>query len=310
MSGRADGANVLILGGSGFLSGTVAARAIGQGHRVWTLTRGQRPLPAGVTGLVADRHDAAAFTRAVAGAGTAWDLVIDCIAFGPDDIRQDIAVFRSLARHLVFVSTDFVYDPAGRRFPQGEESDRYLTNGYGGGKRAGELALLDGDLGHRLGAPAWTIVRPGHIYGPGSRLGCLPLHSRDPQLLDRLRAGEPLRLVGGGHFLQQPVLARDLADLLLSFHGNPRTYGQVFCVAGPEIVESREYYRIVADLLDVGLTIEEVPVGDHLAAHPEATPFLCHRIYDLAKLRASGAAVPRTPLVTGLGEQIASLLDA
>jgi hypothetical protein len=45
-----------------------------------------------------------------------------------------------------------------------------------------------------------------------------------------------------------------------------------------------------------------------LSLHPEAVPFLCHRIYDMRKLAAAGIAPPRTPLLVGLHEQVASLL--
>ncbi len=295
---------ILIVGGSGFLSGTIARVARTQGHQVWAITRGVRPLSDGVIGLVADRHDSAAFTRALVHAHQEWDLVVDCIAFEPADARQDLAVFPSMARHLVLVSTDFVYDPAHRRFPQDEETRHYLAGGYGGNKRRCELELIEGNSGQMQ----WSVVRPGHIYGPGSQLGCLPLHARDPQLIARLRVGESLRLAGGGHFLQQPILARDLAKLILSFAGNAGTYGQIFCTAGPEAIESREYYGIIARILNVELRIEEVPVAEHLAANPGDAPFLCHRIYDLAKLRATGAVVPSTPLEEGLREHIAGLL--
>lgn len=301
MSGSA---NILLIGGSGFLSGTMARQAIAQGHRVWAVTRGQRPLPDGVTGLVADRHTPGALEEAVQDAGVVWDLVVDNIAYTAEDIVQDITTLRDRAHHLVFVSTDFVYDPSRRRFPQTEETEFYLSEGYGGQKRQAELALIDGDTG-RL---AWTIVRPCHIYGPGSRLGCLPLHGRDPQLIERLRAGEALRLVGGGHFLQQPILARDLADLILSLLGNGASYGQVLGAAGPDTVESRTFYQIIAAILGVPLTVEEVSVQAHRAAHPEAAPFLCHRIYDLGRLKAVGAKVPLTPLAVGLAEHVASLL--
>jgi nucleoside-diphosphate-sugar epimerase len=296
--------NVLIVGGSGFLSGSLARLAVARGHKVWTITRGQRPLPEGVTSLIADRYDEPVFERAVTGAGMTWDLVVDCIGFVPENVHQDLAVFRQRAQHLVFISSDFVYDPARRRFPQGEESDHYLSDGYGGHKRACELALMDGDSGEM----AWTVLRPCHIYGPGSRLGCLPQHSRDPELVNRLTRSEPLVLIGGGHFLQQPILARDLAALILSCAGNTATYGQVFCAAGPDIVESREYYRIIAEILRADLQILEFPVSEYLPGHPEAAPFLCHRIYDLSKLRASGAAVPSTPLAQGLHKHVQSLV--
>jgi nucleoside-diphosphate-sugar epimerase len=297
--------NILVIGGSGFLSGAIVRAALASGHHVWTLTRGQRPLPEGAISLVADRADQAAFAEVIRSAWTQWDMVVDCIGFTPADVEQDLAVLSPLARHLVFVSTDFVYDPARRRFPQSEDSDHFLADGYGGQKRRCELTLMSADAG----AMAWTIVRPCHIYGPGSQLGCLPLHGRDPQLIARLRAGEPLRLVGGGHFLQQPIFADDLAQTILSMQGNVATHGQIFCAAGPDIVESREYYRIVANILDVGLEVEEVPVAPYQRDHPEAAPFLCHRIYDLRKLQSSGAAVPATPLKQGLRAHVASSLD-
>ncbi len=298
--------NILLVGGSGFLSGTLARRAVAQGHHVWAVTRGQRDLPNGVTGITADRHDRDAFQQAIAGAGMEWDLTVDCIGYDPVDAKQDIAVFRDLTPHFVFVSTDFVFDPAHRTFPQPEESDHYLTNNtYGAKKRRCELEILNGDTG----GMAWTILRPCHIYGPGSLLGCLPLHSRDQDLIAKLKAGEPLRLVGGGHFLQQPILARDLSDLVLSFHGNEQTCGEIFCAAGPDIIESVEYYRIIARILDAPEpTIEEIPVSRHLTEQPQSVSFVCHRIYSLDKLESTGASVPSTPVEQGLREHVESLL--
>ena len=298
--------NVLIIGGSGFLSGTLARQAVAAGHRVWTITRGQRRQPPGVTPLVADRRDDAAFALAVRGAKIGWDLAVDCIAFRPEDVLQDVGVLAGHARHLIYVSTDFVYDPGHRRFPQPEETGHYLEDGYGGLKRRAEMALAAAQTGDM----AWTIVRPCHIYGPGSQLGCLPLHGRDPSLLARLRAGEILRLVGGGHFLQQPVLASDLSRVILDLQGQPASFGQTFSIAGPDIVESREYYHIIADALQTELKIEEMSVQEHLSLHPEAAPFLCHRIYDMRKLEAAGITPPRTPLKVGLHEHVASLLAA
>lgn len=302
---------ILVIGGSGFVSGTLARTAMAQGHQVWTITRGQRSVPDGVTSLIADRHDAA-FAQVVKDAGTTWDMVVDCIGFDVPDAQQDIQVFRDLTPHLVFVSTDFVYDPPHRQFPQTEETDHYLTPdsgtgslAYGGKKRACELEFINGDTGDM----AWSVVRPCHIYGPGSLLGCLPHHGRDAELIAKLKAGETLRLVGGGHFLQQPILAADLSETILSLQNNANTYGEVFLTSGPDILESREFYHIIADILGVGLTVEEVSVSDHLAAHPEATPFMCHRIYDMTKLQASGASVPNTPIMVGLREHVESLVN-
>lgn len=298
-------ANILVVGGSGFVSGTVARLALEQGHHVWTITRGQRPVPTGVNSLIADRKDEAAFEGVVAAANTRWDLVIDCIGFDPQDAAQDLAVFRDRAAHLVFVSTDFVYNPAQRHFPQPEEAESYLAEGYGQRKRQCELLLSQSD-----GVLPWTVIRPCHIYGPGSKLGCLPKHGRDDQLIERLRRGEALQLVGGGHFLQQPIFAPDLAALLLSVLGQSAVHGQIFNAAGPDIIESKTYYEIIAEVLGVGLTVEEVSVQQYLAEMPQHATFLCHRIYDLSRLAESGLHVPATPIATGLRQHIESILAA
>ena len=297
--------NILIIGGSGFLSGTLARFAVGRGHSVWTITRGKKPVPTGVTALTADRYARSAFGAAVRAVDRQWDLVVDCIAYEPGDIRQDLELFSERTRHLVFVSTDFVYDPAGRRYPQSEESDRYLTEGYGGKKRECELLLES--------APPspmhWTILRPGHIYGPGSELGCLPLHSRDPQLIAALRAGQPLSLVGEGLFLQQPVRALDLSSVILALHGSETTYEKTFCIAGPDVVESREYYAIIARTLGVPLRVTAVTVEEHLSSSPASAPFLCHRFYDLTALARAGVPLPDTSLEEGLREHVLSITE-
>jgi nucleoside-diphosphate-sugar epimerase len=296
--------SILLVGGSGFVSGALARLALAQGHRVQVVTRGQHPLPDGVSGLVADRHDAAAFEAAIAGAGQTWDVVVDCIGYEPSDLRQDVTVFRKRAGHFIFISTDFVYDPIQRKYPQPEDTQHFWQDGYGWKKRQCELELIEKDTSPM----PWTIVRPCYVYGPGSQLGTLPYHRRDPQLIARLKAGEPVRLVGGGHFLQHPIFVDDLARVILSLAGDPRVFGQIFNAAGPDLVEAAEYFRIVARCLGVELMVEEVAVSEHLAAHPEDGPSCCNRYFDTAKLRQFGLYLPDTPLEVGLRRQVESML--
>jgi nucleoside-diphosphate-sugar epimerase len=135
------------------------------------------------------------------------------------------------------------------------------------------------------------------------------LHGRDEEIIYRIRRGKKLRLVGGGYFLQQPILARDLSELLLSCSGNENTFGQIFNAAGPDIIESRTYYDEIARALGVDpAPIEELDVKAHLVENPGAAPFMCHRIYNLAHLQASGAKTPSTPFTVGIREHVESLI--
>jgi len=296
---------ILSIGGSGFVSGTLVKRALEQGHHVQVVTRGQRPLKEGVQGITADRKDRGGFEEAIRQQEGYWDLVVDCIGYDPDDATQDVTCFKDRAKQIVFISTDFVFDPAHRVFPQPEETEHYATEGYGAKKRACEQVLASADLGDTR----WTIVRPCHIYGPSSKLGCLPYHGRDDEIINRIRGGETLRLVGGGYFLQQPILARDLCDLILSCAGNTETYERIFCAAGPDIIESRTYYDEIARCLGVNPSpIEEVDVQAHLSEHPGAAPFTCHRVYSLDRLAASGAKAPSTSFSVGIQEHVESMI--
>lgn len=295
---------VLVIGGSGFLSGTVTQRAIAAGHDVWTVTRGRRAVPAGARRIVVDRHDTTGFAETVRSACPDYDIVIDCICFTAEDAAQDVEVFRGIVGRVVFISTDFVYAPDSRTFPQPEYPAVFLTEGYGGKKREAELvfeSLASNDV-------PWTIVRPGHIYGPGSLLGCLPLHGRDKTLIDTIRAGRPLSLVGGGVFLQQPVFVDDLADLAIGLGTDPAARNTVFNAAGPDILESRRYYEIIGGALGRSVTIAEISISTFLEENPDKASFICHRVYTRDRIAATSTPAPATSIETGLARHVRSLL--
>lgn len=294
---------LLILGGSGALSRRVAELALSQGHAVWTLTRGIRPLPEGVVSLRADRADDDAVRAVLAAAETRWDACIDCTAQTPENARQDVTVVARYTDRFVVVSTDSVYDPHFKTVPQDESNEHYLTDGgYGATKRLMEEVFLR--EGQHL---RWTIFRPGHIFGEGFQLGCYPEQSRQPDLLSQIRTGKPMRLVGGGEFLIHPIYVDDLALALLDCVDNPKTYREIFCIGGVDTVTNAEYYRILGRLTGHPVTIWEIPLAGYLEAHPQYSGHLCHRSYDLTKLRSAGVRMPQVTLEEGLRRQVAWL---
>ncbi len=295
--------NILVIGGNGFVGSAVAQMAMDRGEKVWFVTRGQK-VPVGVTEIDVDRRkDPDGFKKQIKGCKVEWDLVVDITGRTPEDVEQDIDVFKDRASHLVFISSEMVYDPRKRHYPQKEDTDNYWQEQSGLRMRSCELKLIDGDTGDMH----WTIFRPTHIYGPGSHLGCLPLENRKPDIVLKLKRNERLKLVGGGHFLIQPLFCRDFADMILSVIGKKKAYEQVFAAAGPELIEARTYYFTIADILGLNMRIEEYPIFKYRKDHPENLPFLCHRYYDLSKLEASGLKMPSTPLREGLAIHVASI---
>jgi len=300
----------LIIGGSGGLSGRLAVFA-GEQYDVWTLTRGKRPLPQGITPIIADREDPVGFADAVFGQGIHWDTIFDCICMNEFHAEQDLKVLSKVSDRLIVISTDSVYDPAHKKTPQNEQGIFIEEQGepsacsYAGNKRKMEHIFLN-YFKESAGKLRITLFRPGHIYGPGFLLGCFPEHSRQENLLQFIEHNEPLRLVGGGIYLTQPIFVDDLANAMLNCVDKEKTYNEIFCIGGPEAVENKHYYEIIGEVLEKTITVQEVPLTGYVKAHPGFAGHLCHRIYDLSKLKEAGVPLPSTTLLEGMKQTVAS----
>ena len=86
-------------------------------------------------------------------------------------------------------------------------------------------------------------------------------------------------------YLREFLYVDDLANVMVECAENEKTYNQIFCIGGPEAIENRIYYEEIAKCLNVPLVLEEVPLQGYLENHPEYSGHLCHRIYDLCKLK-------------------------
>jgi 2-alkyl-3-oxoalkanoate reductase len=151
---------VLILGG-GFVGGHLAARLVAAGAVPVCASRSAaavRPMP-GIVARACDATDPAAVAALVAEA----DAVVNCVGGTPETI---LAAARALAaappRRIVHLSSMAVYGAATGRVAEATLPENPLTP-YAAAKRASEAALYD-RAGERL-----IILRPGCIYGPGSR---------------------------------------------------------------------------------------------------------------------------------------------
>jgi nucleoside-diphosphate-sugar epimerase len=295
--------NILILGGSGFVSGALAKALIIAGEKVWVLTRGIHDLPHGVISLIADRNCDKEFLKIILQAQTRWDVIYDCIGYNPIQVQGNLSFLSDLAKHYVFISTDFVYDHILRKVPQNEDAEDYSKTGYGLLKRQCELVIM----AQCANILPWTIFRPCHVYGPGSLLGCYPSHVRDPGLINTLQCNLPLSLVAGGHYLQQPIFINDFIQILLSVLWNPRVRNEIFCVAGPDIIESLYYYEAISSVLGCQVKIINIPKKVYLLKKPEDFPFFCNRVYDLKKLIKHQLPFPKTSFKTGLKLHIENL---
>lgn len=154
--------DVLILGGTGWLSGRIAERWLAAGASVTCLARGGRPAPAGAQMIVADRDAPDAYDEARA---REWDEVVD-VSLRAVHVTAAMGALAGRARHVTYVSSLSVYadndtpgaDEHAALADPAELGDEY---DYSREKSAAEAAVRTA-FPHRA-----AIVRPGLIVGEG-----------------------------------------------------------------------------------------------------------------------------------------------
>lgn len=231
--------NALVIGGSKFVGLRLIEKLAAQGHTVTVLNRGisgGQP-PAGVRALRADRKDAAGLLAALSAAPRGgYEAVFDICGYVPADIRSLAAALGEAGArigHYVFCSTVAVYDfdeikcyPVREDFPLLSEFGKSQSPfaDYGCNKTLCERALLE-----NKSFPA-TMLRPAYIYGPYNYL------YREAYFFDRIEAGRPVLIPGGGHNILHFIHVDDLVDAFIRTALNPKAFGKAYNIAGPETV--------------------------------------------------------------------------
>jgi nucleoside-diphosphate-sugar epimerase len=300
--------NVLVIGGTGFLSSAVVQTALDAGHTVSVVTRGSanRPAPPeGVEALVADRSNAESLKAALG--DRTFDIVVDCVLFRPVDAESVVTLFQGRTKRYVFISTDFVYGGEPRTFPLSEDAPRASLNAYGANKAACEDIFTQAYAAS--GFPVVTL-RPPHILGAGALLGTGSLEGRDAWLLWRLRGGHPLLLLDGGALLIQPVHKSDIARAAFAVAVSERTLGRAYNMSGPDCVTTRRYYEMICEIAGAPAPdVLSLPAEAYLAAWPDRAAFAQNRCYSLARLKEDADFEPTVRLSEALAEVI-TYLDA
>lgn len=228
--------DVLILGGTGWLSGRVAERWADAGGSVTCLARGGRPVPYGTTLVTADRDDPDAYAAL---ADRDWDEIVD-ISSNPVHVAAAVDALGNRTKHWTYVSTVSVY--AANDEQGADESAELLPPlgrddepDYGRAKAAAEASVRSA-LGHRA-----AIVRPGLIVGPGDPT------DRFGYWVGRFAlAGEGDVLVPEGADRGAQVIdVDDLADFVVSV-GRERWTGIANAVGDP--VPLDEVLRLAAEV--------------------------------------------------------------
>jgi nucleoside-diphosphate-sugar epimerase len=230
----------LFIGGTGNISTPVSQKALELGIDLYHLNRGYRqPLP-GVTYLTADIGDHEKVRKVLK--GHRWDVVVNWIAYKPEDIEHDVALYEGNTGQYIFISSASAYQkpPVNPVITESTPLRNPFWQ-YSRDKIACEDLLVK--LHRERGFPM-TIVRPSHTY-----YSVIPVSLggwEEFTIIDRMRRGLPTIVHGDGTSLWTMTHARDFARGFAGLMSNPRAIGEAFHITSDEVLSWNQVYEAVA----------------------------------------------------------------
>lgn len=205
--------SVFVIGGTRFIGRHTVAAFLAHDDAVTLFNRGNHENPfAGderVDHIAGNRTDSAALASAAASADP--DIVIDCVAYHPEEVRDALQIFDDVDAY-VFVSSVAAYadepvikyedeTPLKPCSPEEAADDSFAT--YGPRKGECDRVLFD-----TAGDVRAMSVRPSMVYGPHDYIGNMDYW------IDRVANHERVLIPGDGSYLCHRSYVEDVATAI------------------------------------------------------------------------------------------------
>lgn len=245
--------NILIIGGTGFISSYLLRKLTQRGHKIILFNRGRShsifSIPENVRIVTGDRNRKDDLKRLVQ--KDSFDVVYDMVAYTPQQSQLAVDIFKGKIGRFIHCSTVSVYMVSWRvQCPITEDQDKeklmdYFPRNpfgmdYGVNKRKCEQVLWEA---HDLKDFSVSMLRPTYVSGPGDPT------LRDWFWIERILDGKPLLVPGSGDFAFQQVYVEDVADAFARLIESDDTIGKAYNVASEQIYSLNTYLAKLSKLL-------------------------------------------------------------
>ncbi len=291
---------VLFIGGTGNISAASSRLAILKGIDLYHLNRGNSTLQIkGVRKIVGDIHD----TRGVSELTKHhWDVVVNWIAFTPEDIERDIHLFKGRTKQYIFISSASCYQTP-LSYPVITESTPLYNNlwDYSANKIKCEDRLQQA---YREEGFPMTIVRPSLTYDT-----VIPIAIggfKEYTTADRIQKGKEIIIHGDGTSLWTVTHSDDFAKGFVGLLGLTQAIGHAFHITSDEILSWNMIYSILADSLGKEAKVVHIASDFICKAEPSFTGTLLADkaesvIFDNSKIKTFVPGFKATiPFATGI----------
>jgi nucleoside-diphosphate-sugar epimerase len=253
---------ILFIGGTGIISSACTQLAIERGYELTLLNRGQssRPIPDGAQQIQADIRDLAGAKAALA--GRQFDVVVNWVAFSPEHIETDLALFAGRTGQYVFISSASAYQTPPARLPITESTPLHNPFWhYSRQKIACEERLLRAY--RETGFPV-TVVRPSHTYDQT----LFPMRG-GYTVVNRMRQGKKVVVHGDGTSLWTLTHHRDFAKGFVGLLGQPTAVGDLFHITSDELLTWNQIFQQVAAAAGAEARLVHIPSATITHHDPE-----------------------------------------
>ncbi len=253
---------VLFIGGTGVISSACSRLVVERGFDLSLLNRGRsaRPIPLGAHLLRADARDQESVSKVLQ--GQVFDVVVDWIAYTPEQLEADLRLFRGRMAQYIFISSASAYQTPPASLPVTEATP--LDNPfweYSRLKIACEQRLLQAYRDEKF---PMTIVRPSHTYDQTLS----PLRG-GYTMIARMRAGRPVVAHGDGTSLWTLTHHQDFARGLVGLLGEIRAIGESYHITSDEVLTWNQIYQILGRAAGAEPDLVHVPSELIAAYDPE-----------------------------------------
>lgn len=234
---------VLFIGGTGNISTCVSKLAVKKGMELYLLNRGIRnvaiPGVKTITGDISDTSTQQELSKHT------WDAVVNWIAFTPDEMERDIALFQGRTKQYIFISSASVYQKP-LSFPVVTESTPLYNPFWEYSRNKIRIEERLNQAYREAGFPI-TIVRPSYTYDT-----VIPIAMggfTEFTTANRILTGKKIIVHGDGKSLWTVTHADDFAKGFVGLIGNDRAIGHAFHITSDEILTWDQIYITLAEAL-------------------------------------------------------------
>ena len=247
--------NILLIGGTGVLSGAVTNEALKKGIKVTMINRGHRVIPEGVELIKADMNDLALIGSELG--DRHFDAIADFLCYTPEQSKRSYTFYSQYADQYFYISSMAVYDktvpgPLTEDHAKGMKRWKYSTD-----KWASELLIKELSTGNKCKV---TVVRPGVTYG-NTRipLDIYPQYGYHWLYAARLLAKKPNILCDAGSHFVKPLRVEDFAVGFVGLIGNSNAYDEAFNICADDSCTYKEVMDAIGDYLGVEYQTIDIP---------------------------------------------------